>query len=201
MPAAATSTAATTRISATTRAAMDLLFERAWRAPSAVDDKEFVTGNNDADGVYLLHVGGERVSRTVSHTSAPSWRSGAAIRRGVNVANIDNLGNVHPDTFWWHYSLGNVRDRPFSAIWADLSDPIMAGLKSSAARDRGALRRLRPLRRLRRQHARAGVAVTGNAWAEDPGCYLTDAEIGVTDGQPRVPLTPYRSRSPMSRRG
>ena len=28
---------------------------------------------------------------------------------GVNIANIDNLGNVHPDTFWWHYSLGNVR--------------------------------------------------------------------------------------------
>jgi len=20
---------------------------------------------------------------------------------GVNIANIDNLGNVHPDTFWW----------------------------------------------------------------------------------------------------
>ena len=34
---------------------------------------------------------------------------------GVNVANIDNLGNVHPDTFWWDYSLGNVRERPFSA--------------------------------------------------------------------------------------
>ena len=33
-----------------------------------------------------------------------------------------------------------------------------------------------------------------NAWAEDPGCYLTDEEIGVTDSQPRVQLTPYRSR-------
>ena len=33
---------------------------------------------------------------------------------GVNVANIDNLGNVHPDTFWWHYNLGNVKERPFS---------------------------------------------------------------------------------------
>jgi MoaA/NifB/PqqE/SkfB family radical SAM enzyme len=27
---------------------------------------------------------------------------------GVNVANIDNLGNVHPDTMWWHHTLGNV---------------------------------------------------------------------------------------------
>ncbi|HCZ16325.1 MAG TPA: heme d1 biosynthesis radical SAM protein NirJ, partial [Candidatus Accumulibacter sp.] len=50
---------------------------------------------------------------------------------GVNVANIDNLGNVHPDTMWWHYSLGNIRERPFSEIWMDLSDPLMAGLKQS----------------------------------------------------------------------
>ena len=31
---------------------------------------------------------------------------------GVNIANIDNLGNVHPDTFWWNYNLGNVKERP-----------------------------------------------------------------------------------------
>jgi MoaA/NifB/PqqE/SkfB family radical SAM enzyme len=36
---------------------------------------------------------------------------------GVNVANIDNLGTVHPDTMWWHHDLGSVRERPFSAIW------------------------------------------------------------------------------------
>jgi len=37
---------------------------------------------------------------------------------------------VHPDTFWWHYPLGNVRERSFSAIWPDVSDPLMAGLKA-----------------------------------------------------------------------
>jgi MoaA/NifB/PqqE/SkfB family radical SAM enzyme len=35
----------------------------------------------------------------------------------VNVANIDNLGNVHPDTMWWHHTLGNVRERSFGDIW------------------------------------------------------------------------------------
>src|SRR4030042_2060886 len=38
----------------TTRAAMDLLFDTCWRDQQAGRPKEFVTGNNDADGVYLL---------------------------------------------------------------------------------------------------------------------------------------------------
>jgi hypothetical protein len=52
------------------------------------------------------------------------------MRPACNVANIDNLGHVHPDTMWWHHSLGSVRERPFSQIWADTSDPLMAGLKA-----------------------------------------------------------------------
>jgi sulfatase maturation enzyme AslB (radical SAM superfamily) len=34
--------------------------------------------------------------------------------------------------------------------------------------------------------------LTGNPWAEDPGCYLSDEEIGVIDMPQRVELTPYR---------
>jgi MoaA/NifB/PqqE/SkfB family radical SAM enzyme len=47
----------------------------------------------------------------------------------VDLANIDDLARVRPDTFWWGHSLGNVRERPFSALWQDLSDPLRAGLK------------------------------------------------------------------------
>ena len=28
-------------------------------------------------------------------------------------------GTVHPDQFWRHHSLGNVREKPFSSIWSD----------------------------------------------------------------------------------
>jgi len=37
-----------------TREAMDLMFETCWRDVQAGIKREFVTGNNDADGVYLL---------------------------------------------------------------------------------------------------------------------------------------------------
>jgi radical SAM protein with 4Fe4S-binding SPASM domain len=110
------------------------------------------------------------------HERLRRWGGNAS---GVNIANIDNLGNVHPDTFWWNYNLGNVRERPFSAIWPDTSDPLMAGLKAAP----------RPL------HGRCGVCahrdicggntrvrafqLTGDPWWEDPACYLSDAELDI----------------------
>ena len=36
-------------------------------------------------------------------TCAPPCRLGRQ-QPGVNVANIDNLGDVHPDTMWWHHT-------------------------------------------------------------------------------------------------
>ena len=125
---------------------MDLLFEAAWRSVERGDGKEFVTGNNDADGVYLLMWAAERFPERVAHLRAKleQWGGNSS---GVNVANIDNLGNVHPDTFWWHYTLGNVRDRPFSADLARSVRPDHGRIESSAARDRGAMRRLPVLRR------------------------------------------------------
>lgn len=38
------------------------------------------------------------------------------------------------------------------------------------------------------------LQLTGDAWEEDPGCYLTDEEIGVAAGE-RVPVLPYRGKS------
>jgi Fe-coproporphyrin III synthase len=178
---------------ATTRAAMDLLFETAWASIERGDGKQFVTGNNDADGVYLLMWAVRRFPNQVEHLRArlEQWGGNSS---GVNVANIDNLGNVHPDTFWWHYSLGNVRDRPFSAIWPDLSDPIMAGLKAAPRAIEGRCAACQYFGVCGGNTRVRALQLTGNPWAEDPGCYLTDAEIGVSGSQPRVQLTPYRSR-------
>ncbi len=168
---------------AATRAALDRLFDHAWDAARRGLAEEYVSGNNDADGPYLLQWAAARLPRWTAplREHLVAWGGNAS---GVNVANIDNLGHVHPDTMWWHHDLGNVRERPFSTIWQDTSDPLMAGLKASP----------RPL-----QGRCAGCAVrdicngntrvraqqtTGNAWAEDPGCYLSDDEIGLV--QPTV---------------
>ncbi|MBM3596761.1 MAG: heme d1 biosynthesis radical SAM protein NirJ [Alphaproteobacteria bacterium] len=167
---------------ALTRWAMDQLFERAWDHARNGTSKEFVTGNNDADGVYLLHWVARRMPDRVDHIRAKlcEWGGNSS---GVNIANIDNLGNVHPDTFWWHYSLGNVRDRPFSAIWADMSDPIMRGLNVERRTIGGRCATCRHFDICNGNTRVRALKLTGDAWAEDPGCYLTDHEIGIAAPQ------------------
>lgn len=100
----------------------------------------------------------------------------------MNVANIDNLGDVHPDTFWWHYSLGNVRDRPFSDIWTDTRDPIMAGLKARPRKIKGRCKSCRYFDICGGNTRVRAMQTTGDPWAEDPACYLTDREIAPING-------------------
>ncbi len=175
---------------AATRRAMDLLFGVALAAVRAGRDREFVTGNNDADGAYLLLWAQQRFPDRVDHLRAKllQWGGNAS---GINVANIDNLGNVHPDTFWWHHTLGNVRDRPFSEIWTDLSDPILAGLNQRPRRVGGRCGRCQHFAICNGNTRVRAHQITGDPWAEDPGCYLTDAEIGIDDPVDRVPLVGY----------
>jgi heme d1 biosynthesis radical SAM protein NirJ len=186
---------------AATRAAMDRLFDRAWQAVQEGREEDYVTGNNDADGPYLLQW---------VETRFPEWAPRLRERlvawggnsSGVNVANIDNLGTVHPDTMWWHHDLGNVRQRPFSAIWSDTSEPLMAGLKAHPRPVGGRCAGCRFFdicggnTRVRAQQ------LTGDPWAEDPGCYLDDEEIGLEAGADarRVVATPFGAADHARRR-
>ena len=174
----------------TTRAAMDLLFEACWSSFERGVPKEFVTGNNDADGVYFLQWVNERFPERVAlmREKLAQWGGNSS---GVNVANIDNLGNVHPDTYWWDYDLGNVRERPFSAIWRDTSDPIMAGLKASPRPLKGRCAACAYLDVCGGNTRVRARSLTGDPWQEDPACYLDDEEIGVAPGRERLTVTPY----------
>jgi len=160
----------------TTRWAMELLFERAMADVEAGRDTEFVTGNNDADGVFLLHWVRRHYPEQAGHIEA-KLRQWGGNSSGVNISNIDNQGRVHPDTMWWHHDLGNVKERPFSEIWQDTSDPIMAGLKQSPRPVKGRCAACAFLSICNGNTRVRALQLTGDPWAEDPGCYLTDEEI------------------------
>ncbi|HCU54787.1 MAG TPA: heme d1 biosynthesis radical SAM protein NirJ [Gammaproteobacteria bacterium] len=174
----------------TTRWAMDQLFDRSWDYTRRGIRKEFVTGNNDADGVYLLFWVRRRFPQLEAHMRAKlaQWGGNSS---GVNIANIDNLGNVHPDTMWWHYNLGNVKQRPFSQIWEDTSDPLMAGLKASPRRVEGRCSQCRYFDICGGNTRVRAHQLTGNPWAEDPACYLHDDELGIEPGSERLANHPY----------
>jgi Fe-coproporphyrin III synthase len=174
----------------TTRKAMDLLFDTCWDKLQRGEHREFVTGNNDADGVYLLHWVRKHMPEREAHLRAKlaQWGGNSS---GVNVANIDNIGNVHPDTFWWHYNLGNVRDRKFSDIWRDTSDPLMAGLKASPRQIKGRCGECSYFDVCGGNTRVRALQLTGDPWQEDPACYLEDAEIGLSGERERVQIKPY----------
>lgn len=177
-----------------TRRTMEMLFERALAAVDRGEEKEYVTGNNDADGVFLYHWVVKRFPDKAEHIRAKlvQWGGNAT---GVNIANIDNLGNVHPDTMWWNYSLGNVKERRFSEIWQDTSDPLMAELKRRPRRIGGRCGQCQHFDICGGNTRVRALQLTGDPLAEDPACYLTDAEIGVSAGGPRVAVTPFRGAS------
>jgi len=174
----------------TTRRAMDLLFDACLRSIERGAPKEFVTGNNDADAVWLLRYAHERfpAQEAALRAKLAQWGGNAS---GVNVANIDNLGNVHPDTFWWDYTLGNVRTRRFSAIWNDLSDPLMAGLKTTPRPVKGRCASCAYFDVCGGNTRVRAWQLAGDAWAEDPGCYLDDDELGIVTHGERLRMTPY----------
>lgn len=159
-----------------TRAVMEQLFEACLRWEQQGKQREIVTGNNDADAVYFLHwVQKNFPERTDSlRAKLEQWGGNAS---GLNVANIDNLGNVHPDTFWWHHNLGNVRQRPFSEIWQDLSDPLMAGLKQSPRPLKGRCASCHYQKICNGNTRVRAQQIYNDPWAEDPGCYLRQSEI------------------------
>jgi len=166
----------------TTRIALDLLFDRCWRQVQAGQPRQYVTGNNDADGVYLLNWVRQHFPQRAAHIEQKlvQWGGNSS---GVNIANIDNLGSVHPDTMWWDYPLGNVRERPFSDIWMDTSDPLMAGLKQAKRPVEGRCAVCEHRASCNGNTRVRAWQTTNNFWAEDPGCYLSDAEIGLTHEQ------------------
>jgi Fe-coproporphyrin III synthase len=161
-----------------TRQAMNLLLDTALRLHHEGKKNEFVSGNNDADGVFMLDWALRRgfSAEAVAHLRArlEHWGGNSS---GVNIANIDNLGTVHPDTFWWQYSLGNVRERPFSEIWQDTRDPLMAGLKQKPRPLEGRCAACIHQKICGGNTRVRAWQTSARFWAEDPGCYLSDEEI------------------------
>ncbi|KAA1175923.1 heme d1 biosynthesis radical SAM protein NirJ [Marinobacter salinexigens] len=168
-----------------TREAMTLLFDHCHDELKRGIQREYVTGNNDADGPFLLQWAQQHYPDQVPALAQrlENWGGNAS---GVNIANIDNLGVVHPDTFWWNYDLGNVRQTPFSKIWSGTTDGLMQGFRQSPRPVKGRCADCRYLTICNGNTRVRAYNVSGDFWEEDPGCYLTNEEIGVAEVPRRI---------------
>ena len=167
-----------------TKDAMIMLYERAWSHITQGIETDFVTGNNDADGAFMLqwaeHKFADQFPERIANLKQRliNWGVNAS---GVNVANIDNTGTIHPDTYWWGHPIGNVKTEKFSDVWKNTQDPLMLGFRQQPRPVKGRCSACKYLAICGGNTRTRAFAQTGDVWAEDPGCYLTDAEIGVSN--------------------
>ncbi len=161
-----------------TRDAFDLILDRTMDMHRRGLEKDILMVDNHCDGVYLymrlLKEDPKRAEEVYKLLLANGGNS-----TGIAIGCVDNLGNVHADQFWQTKSFGNVRQRPFSEIWMDTTDPIMAGLKDRKAllKGRCAQTNCKWIDICNGNFRARAVAVYDDPWMQDPACYLTDEEI------------------------
>ncbi len=159
-----------------TRKVVDLIIDRTKDLHDRGMAKEVLTVDNHADGPYIyLRMLEENNPRAEEVLSLLKMNEGNSSGRGIGCVSWD--GSVYADQFWRHCSFGNVLERPFSEIWSDLSNPLMKKLKEKKRYVKGRCARCRWLDVCAGNFRVRAEAVTGDVWAPDPACYLTDEEI------------------------
>jgi radical SAM protein with 4Fe4S-binding SPASM domain len=169
---------------AQTREAVEMILTKTRQYKQAGRTTDILTVDNHVDGVYIyLKLLKEDPARAEKVWKLLTWNGGGLYSSGVGIGCIDFHGKVHPDQFWWHYNLGDVRQKSFSEIWADTSEPLLKGLKERRKYIKGRCRLCKffdacggSLR------VRADLHFS-DPWAPDPACYLTDDEIGLDDNK------------------
>lgn len=157
------------------RQAMDMIMEK---AVEFGENCEILTVDNHADVVYLYLEYLKKDPARAEKIWELMLRNGGN-RTGIAFANVDPVGNVHPDQFTQNHTFGNVRDRAFGDIWTDLSHPVLAGLKDRKGLLKGRCSQCKWLNVCNGNFRARAEAVTGDFWESDPACYLTDEEIGL----------------------
>lgn len=142
---------------------------------------EILTVDNHADGPFVyLELLKEDPERAADVLELLGMNKGNSTGNGIGCISWD--GEVYADQFWRHYSFGNIRERPFSRIWTDTSgdseqSELMSRLKDKRPYVTGRCAECRWLDICNGNFRVRAEAATGDLWAPDPACYLTDEEI------------------------
>ncbi|MBI2829787.1 MAG: radical SAM protein [Chloroflexi bacterium] len=163
---------------AQTRAVIDTVCEHTVDLYQRGFRKEVLMVANHADGIYLYLKAKEQDPERADKIMRLLKMNGGN-NSGIRIGAVDNMGEVHADQFWWHYSVGNVLKRKFGDIWTDTSEPLLKGLKDRKGLLKGRCARCNYLDICNGNLRVRAEAVYGDVWADDPACYLTDEEIGL----------------------
>jgi radical SAM protein with 4Fe4S-binding SPASM domain len=160
-----------------TRNAIDLICRETVNMYKKGSPKEILTVGNHTDGIYAyLKIKDSDPERAEKILKLLETNGGN--NSGEMIGAVDDLGNVHPDQFWWHYNVGNVKEKKFGDIWSDSSEPMLHGLRNRRSLLTGRCSRCKFLA-MCNGNLRVRAEARGDLWGDDPACYLTDEEIGL----------------------
>jgi len=161
-----------------TRSTVAMIMDRTKAMHDGGNPVEVLTVDNHTDGPYLyMRMLAENSDNAENVLSLLKMNGGNSSGTGIGCVSWD--GSVHPDQFWRHYSFGNVKQRPFSEIWTDTSDDLMGKLRNRKEHVKGRCAKCKWLDICNGNFRVRAEAVSGDIWAEEPDCYLTDEEIGL----------------------
>lgn len=161
-----------------TRSVVDLIMDETRNLFEAGTPKEILTVDNHADGPYVyFRLLRENPKRAEEVMRLLQFNEGNNSGRGIGCISWD--GQVHADQFWRIHSFGNVLKRPFSQIWTDADIPLLSQLKDKKRYVGGRCAKCQYLTICGGNFRARAEAYYNDIWAEDPACYLTDAEIGI----------------------
>ncbi|MHC4665874.1 MAG: radical SAM protein [Planctomycetota bacterium] len=165
---------------AQSRDAIELILAKTRQFKEAGRITDILTVDHHVDGVYLyLRLLAEDPARAGPVWKLLTWNGGGLYSSGVGIGCIDFHGKVHPDQFWWHYDLGDVRERPFSRIWTDPDEPLLKGLRNRRDYIKGRCRVCKFFDACGGSLRVRADLYFGDPWAPEPACYLSDDEIGL----------------------
>lgn len=161
-----------------TRRVVDQIIDQTAQMHQEGFPAEVLTVDNHADGVYLyLRLLKENPERAAQTLQLLQYNGGNGSGHSIGCVSWD--GSVHPDQFWRHLVLGNVRERDFADIWTDTSNELLMKIKRKKEHVTGRCGKCRWLDICGGNFRVRAEALTGDLWAPDPACYLTDEEIGL----------------------
>jgi pseudo-rSAM protein/SPASM domain protein len=141
------------------------------------DKIETLLVGNYVDAAYLVEYARRFIDDATAKRVYEYLQRNGGDPAGERIADVDYQGNVHLTQFWQGYSLGNVRDRPFSAIWEDDSNPLLRRLQERTKHLTGRCADCQYQDICRGASRLRALTTHDDLFAPDPQCYLRDDEI------------------------
>ncbi|MCL4325682.1 MAG: radical SAM protein [Candidatus Thermoplasmatota archaeon] len=155
---------------------LDYLMETTYNIHDQHIDMEVLTVDNPSDGLYLLlkvMKEDDKLAKQIYRLLMKRGGDGSGIKAG----NIDPVGNVHPNQFWWDLNMGNVKEKRFSDIWKSSTDPVIKEIRENSSKKLSGKCGRCNFKEVCGGFRLRALRVNGDLWSEDPDCLLSEKEI------------------------